>query len=144
MKILQSVLLAAVLMTGGNVATAMATDTEIWITNLTGSNITRQSQLCLGATCPATPVIIQPGIAKQKVFHAYMNTSSTSALLIFEYGTYSQRCRATVNLTTLNSQVIGITGTPSRQVSRGTPTYLQSSATVDLGTGIFHWDIAVQ
>jgi len=140
MRILPSILMAAVLMAGGT-ASAMASDVEIILKNKSfGTNITRRSTTCIGAVCSFPYSVSHGPYGNTETITANLNTGSSSALIIFEYGTYSKRCRATLSLLTNNGAATSFLFTPSWQRSAGLPD-CDIDVSHDITNGKATWEI---
>lgn len=94
-KCLAAAMAAALSLTG--MSAAAAADIEIDLTNASGSTISQRGTVtCIGATCGPFPSI---GAGQTETIEANLNSTSTSALIIFEYGTFSRRCRLSLRVT---------------------------------------------
>ncbi|MCR9120754.1 MAG: hypothetical protein NXH91_00590 [Phyllobacteriaceae bacterium] len=96
-KCLAAAMGAALSLTGMSAAAA-GPEVRFTLANDGGSTISKRgSATCIGATCPSSFPSIGANDSEEIVFD--LNPSSSSALIIVEYGTFSRRCRLTLRVT---------------------------------------------
>ncbi|WP_298774098.1 hypothetical protein [uncultured Shewanella sp.] len=93
-----------------------AADYQIRIYNGTDKRVSRGSFSCIGMDCSFPSSI---GAGSSGTIYADVDSNTSSAMIIFEYGSYQYECRGTIRFTISSGDIYAISGTPSYIASAG-------------------------